>query len=162
MLLTSAQRSLYEECGHSPSVWKPLERLTKGLDYFPGSNISQSVAHNCNRLLEGDHFGQICVNKEKMSHLETLIHNYKQIMCFYMYVYSNLGFSIYFKSFMVLQKPDLVCQVHSAPLKQRLCVVWSSFVLKLQHRAHFHKEKRGNALVWPINICVETSAISCF
>lgn len=36
---------------------------------------------------------------------------------------------------MVLQKPVLVCQVHSAPLKQSLCVVWSSFVLNLQHRA---------------------------
>lgn len=37
--------NLDEECDHSPS----LPTLTTGPDYFPGSDISQSVAHYCNR-----------------------------------------------------------------------------------------------------------------
>lgn len=67
MLLTTTQGSLDEECGQSLSVKASLShlRLTKGPDYFPGSDISQSVAHYCNRGLQGVSWGNVCGNDKK-------------------------------------------------------------------------------------------------
>lgn len=54
--------NLYEECSCSVTVRKaPVShrRLTKGPYYFPGSDISQSAAHHCNRGLQGVSQGMI-------------------------------------------------------------------------------------------------------
>ncbi len=45
-----------------------LLRLTKGPDYFPGSDISQSVAHYCNRGLQGVSLGNVSGNDKRAIH----------------------------------------------------------------------------------------------
>lgn len=45
-----------------------LSRLTKGPDYFPGSDISQSVAHYCNRVLQGVSLGNVSGNDKRTIH----------------------------------------------------------------------------------------------
>lgn len=52
-----------------PLCGTPLGRLTKGPDYFPGSNISQSVAHNCDGGTSGSQF-RTDLNEKKMSCLK--------------------------------------------------------------------------------------------
>lgn len=92
-----------------PLCENPLGRLTKGPDYFPGSNISQSVAHNCSKLLQGVSLGQISLNEEK-SHLETsfLIHYLKKhrlcilYLFLWVFIFKLWGFTRFFTKFMVL------------------------------------------------------------
>lgn len=113
-----------------PLCENPLGRLTKGPDYFPGSNISQSVAHNRSKLLQGVSLGQISLNKEK-SHLETsfLIHYLKNIdyafsICFCEYLYFNFGGSPDFSpNLWCCKSLSLYVQGHSVLIKQSLCVL---------------------------------------
>lgn len=43
-------------------------RLTKGPDYFPGWDISQSVAHYCNGVLQGVSLGNVSGNDRRAIH----------------------------------------------------------------------------------------------
>lgn len=43
-------------------------RLTKGPDYVPGSDISQSVAHYCNRGLQGVSLGNVSGDDKRAIH----------------------------------------------------------------------------------------------
>lgn len=43
-------------------------KLTKGPDYFPGSDISQSVAHYCNRGLKGGRLGNVSGHDKRVIH----------------------------------------------------------------------------------------------
>lgn len=58
-------------------------KLTKGPDYFLGSDISQSVAHYCNRGLKGGGLGNVSGNDKRFTssfsewrsvHYESFLH----------------------------------------------------------------------------------------